>query len=228
VASRRASEQLILAGRVSVNGTRIDELGTRVDPDQDRVSVDGKPVQVASARWLMLNKPMGYITTASDPQGRPKVVDLLPPGSESLRHVGRLDFATEGLLILTNQGDVAERLLHPRYQVEREYRVWVAEKPAPATLSRLTTGVELEDGLARATRISLEGRPDRDGVPMRLVVTEGRNREVRRLLEAVGHPVRRLRRVRFGPVRLGSLARGQWRELTDEEVRALEAPGTKP
>ena len=174
----------------------------------------------------MLNKPMGYLTTASDPRGRPTVVDLLPPGSESLRHVGRLDFATEGLLILTNQGDVAERLLHPRYQVEREYRVWVAEAPSAGTLRRLTSGVDLEDGPARATRITVEGRSDRDGIPMSLVVTEGRNREVRRLLEAVGHPVRRLRRVRFGPIHLGNLTRGEWRDLTEEEVRALQGPET--
>ncbi len=221
VASRRASERLILAGRVAVNGVVVDILGAKVDPEHDAVAVDGRAVQLAEPRWVVLHKPRGFVTTASDPQGRPTVFDLLPSDWRSLRHVGRLDLDTEGLLILTNQGDVAERLLHPRFQVEREYRIWVASEPGAAVLERLMSGVRLDDGPARAKLVALAGPSDTEGVPLTLVLTEGRKREVRRMMEAVGNPVRRLRRVRFGPVRLGDLGSGAWREMEPAEVQAL-------
>lgn len=211
-----------MAGRVAVNGAMTSTLGVKVDPETDRVTVDGVEVGVIPARWLLLHKPTGVVTTATDPQGRPTVYDLLPPDSASLRYVGRLDVETEGLLILTNQGDVAETLLHPRYQVEREYQAWVEARPDPQALERLREGVLLEDGPARVLRVAV-GAEGPDGVLMTLVVTEGRKREVRRLLFAVGHPVRRLRRIRFGPLSLGDLAPGAWRRLDTGELEALEA-----
>jgi len=226
VASRRKSEAIIEAGRVRVNGEVVTELGTRVDPDTDRVQVDGREVGLPSTRWLLLNKPPGVLTTRRDPGGGRIVYDLLPPDSGDLRYVGRLDRATEGLLLLTNDGDVLNGLTHPRYEVEREYRAEVKGKVLPETLQQLVRGVRLDDGPARAVR-AWTPRDESDRC-VRLILTEGRNREVRRLLEAVGHPVTALRRERYGPVKLGDLAPGSWRELTDREIRALERVAGTP
>lgn len=229
VASRRAAEGLIVQGRVRVNGERVVELGTRVEPDVDRVEVDGRAVSLAPRRWIALNKPRGVVTTRKDPRGRPTVYSLLPEGWTSLRYVGRLDRDTEGLLILTNDGDAAHRLLHPSSGVEREYRAWVRGAPSERTLARLEAGVELEDGPARAEAVRVLRASEEKGAIVSLVLREGRKREVRRLLEAVGHPVRRLRRVRFGPLRLSDLDAGRWRELSPEEVRSLRrAAGLDP
>ncbi|MEX0979993.1 MAG: pseudouridine synthase [Gemmatimonadota bacterium] len=221
VASRRVSEGLMEAGRVKVNGTVVTELGTRVDPDRDTVEVDGTRVGMAAPRWILFHKPRGCLTTRTDPGGSPTVYDLLPEDARGLRYVGRLDRGTEGLLLLTNQGDLAHSLLHPSGEIDREYRVWVVGKPPRETLLRLEQGVELEDGPARAkdARFIAE-RQGRSLVG--LVLTEGRKREVRRLFDAIDFPVRRLKRVRFGPVVLGTLPVGEWRELTDEEVAKLE------
>lgn len=220
VASRRKSEDLIVAGRVRVNGQVERELGSKVDPDTDRVEVDGEEVHLPRTRWLLLHKPGGVLTTRDDPGGGPTVYDYLPEDSDALRYVGRLDRDTEGLLLMTNDGDVLNGLTHPRYEVEREYHVEVTDAVDPATLRRLVRGVTLDDGPARAVRAwSPRGRPPTE---LRLVLTEGRNREVRRMMEAVGHPVRCLRRERFGPVTLGALPPGQWRELTKDEIRELE------
>lgn len=226
VASRRKSEDYIVAGRVRVNGRVVTELGSRVDPRADRVEVDGEPVVLPPTRWLLLNKPVGVLTTRDDPGGGATVYDHLPPDSDDLRYVGRLDRDTEGLLLMTNDGDVLNGLTHPRYEVEREYRAEVKGTPSPATLRELVRGVRLDDGPARAVRAwTPRGEPDHC---VRLVLTEGRNREVRRLLAAVGHPVTALRRERFGPVQLGGLAPGEWRELTDDEIRALERVAGAP
>lgn len=211
------------AGRVRVNGHVVTELGTRIDPAADRVEVDGRPVDIPPPRWLALHKPAGYLTTRRDPGGRPTVYDLLPGRYRSLIYVGRLDRDSEGLLLLTNQGDVVHRLLHPRHGVERVYDVDVEGSVSEAALRRLRDGVRLEDGIARAQRVSRRDTP-RPG-SLRLTLTEGRKREVRRLLAAVGHPVRRLVRVRYGPVSLGELPPGAWRVLSDEETRALSEPG---
>lgn len=219
VASRREAERLIQAGRVRINGGVVTELGVRVDPDADAVEVDGTPVGVATTRWILLHKPPGVLTTRRDPGGGSIVYDLLPRDHRELRYVGRLDRDTEGLLLLTNDGDVLHRITHPSFEVEREYWAKVKGAVESATLERLSRGVVLEDGPARAKRA---WRPR--GAPadeLRLILTEGRKREVRRLLMEVGHPVLRLRRERFGPVSLGTLERGCWRELTDDEINGL-------
>lgn len=222
VASRRAAEELILGGRVRVNGRTTRELAVKVDPDLDRVEVDGAEVRIAPATWIALHKPPGYVCTRRDPRGRKTVYDLLPPESGSLFTVGRLDADSEGLILLTNDGDTAHRLLHPRYGVRRVYEADVAGRPAAPMLSRLVEGVALEDGVARAVEARLL-RMTRRGARVRLVLSEGRKREVRRMLAALGHPVRRLRRSRYGPIALGDLAPGGWRYLEDDEVHELQS-----
>ena len=221
IASRRTAERLIVAGRVRVNGRVVTELGTRVDPAADRVEVDGTAVQPEVVRWILLHKPPGVLTTRRDPGGGAVVYDLLPAEMSSLRYVGRLDRDTEGLLLLTNEGDLLHRLTHPSFQVEREYRARVKGGVESATLKRLVDGVSLEDGPARARRAWRP--PGAAPEELHLVLTEGRKREVRRMLAAVGHPVRRLQRVRYGPVELGSLEPGKWRELTIQEINGLRA-----
>lgn len=217
VASRRAAEDLILAGRVCVNGVCVRELGTRVEPERDAVTFDGRPVGLRAFEWVALHKPRGYVSTRHDPQGRPTIYDLLPPDLGRLFYVGRLDADSEGLILLTNDGDTAHRLLHPSYQVEREYEADVAGEPGDAVLRQLLQGVELEDGVARAVRIERSGRQR-----LLLTLTEGKKREVRRMLAAVGHPVRRLRRTRYGTVALGALAPGEWRRLGPQDVPQVD------
>lgn len=212
-----------------MNGEIVRTLGTRVVPGADLVEVDGAPIDLPEdVVWLAFNKPAGVLTTRRDPHGGTTVYDVLPPEAAVLRYVGRLDRETTGLLLLTNDGDTAHALQHPSGEMEREYRARVRVPPSRSVLERLTAGVALEDGPARAKRAWIAGRVE--GLPeIGLVLTEGRKREVRRLLEAVGHPVVSLKRVRFGPVALGDLMPGQWRELTDEERRLLReaAGGTK-
>lgn len=226
VSSRRGGEDLIRAGRVQVNGRRVTELGTTIDPAVDRVAVDGRPVRLAPPVWIAVNKPVGYVVTRHDPQGRRTVYDLLPPEYRSLMHVGRLDVASEGLLLLTNDGDGAHRLLHPSFSVERVYDAEVEGLLDEGVRRRLLSGVRLEDGPARATAVRLLAPRDAESGRGRLRVSmvEGRNREVRRMLEAVGHPVTRLRRVAYGPVQLGRLRRGEWRKLTPEERKSIAEP----
>jgi 23S rRNA pseudouridine2605 synthase len=212
---------MMAQGRIRVNGEAVLTPGMRVDPKRDRVELDGVRVGSEAPRWILLNKPPGVITTRSDPRGRPTVYGLLPSEYHGLHYVGRLDRDTDGLLLFTNQGDIAHRLLHPSREVSREYRVQVEGIPTPATLRRLTDGVMLEDGPARAVSVRLLGhRPEGIGI-LTLELREGRKREVRRMMEAVGHPVRRLRRTAFGPLRLGDLRQGEWRELRSAEVVAL-------
>jgi 23S rRNA pseudouridine2605 synthase len=208
-------------GRVRVNGEVIGELGTRIVPGRDAVELDGRPVKLPEVRWIAFHKPTGTLTTRSDPHGGRTIYDLLPPEAQTLRYVGRLDRETEGLLLLSNEGDVMHGLLHPSRGVEREYRATVKGAPDRGVLARLVRGVQLEDGPARCVRATALGREGRGSV-LSLVMTEGRKREVRRLLEAVGHPVMRLVRVRFGPIELGALAPGAWRALDEDERRDLE------
>jgi pseudouridine synthase len=219
-ASRREAERLMQAGRVRVNGEVVTELGVRVVPGRDAVELDGVPVTVPKARWVAFHKPPGVLTTRSDPHGGRTIYDVLPPELAALRYVGRLDRDTEGLLLLTNQGDAAHGLQHPSGEVERAYEADVVGRVAQPTLARLCRGVELEDGPARAKRAELL-RAGAEQSRIALVLTEGRKREVRRMLRAVGHEAVRLRRVRFGPVELGDLPLGAWRNLTAAERRAL-------
>jgi 23S rRNA pseudouridine2605 synthase len=217
--SRRAVEDLVRAGRVSVGGRVVTDLGQRVDPERDQVAVDGSRVVVDQRRryWL-LNKPAGVVTTADDPQGRPTVVQMVP-AQPRVFPVGRLDLDTEGLLILTNDGDLAHRLTHARFGVEKRYLAEVEQLP-PDALARLRRGVELDDGPARAQRARIVGSSGRRRM-VEVIMLEGRNREVRRLLDAVGAPVRRLVRTAVGPLRLTGLAPGEYRPLRQEEVRRL-------
>ena len=227
VASRRAAEEMIVVGRVSVNGEAASGLGVKVTPGVDEVRVDGTLVEPPSALWhLMLNKPAGVVTTLDDPQGRPTVARYVPEGAPRLFPVGRLDFNTTGLLLLTNDGDLAHSLMHPRFHVSKLYRAGVDGVPDASDLRALREGLDLDDGRtapAEARVVSRDG--DRASV-VEIMLREGRKRQVRRMLSAVGHPVRTLERVAYGPLTLGKLERGAVRALRDQEVRALrEAAG---
>jgi 23S rRNA pseudouridine2605 synthase len=231
IASRRAAEELIRAGRVRVNGAVVTEMGTKVEAG-DQVEVDGRPVVLDATVWLALHKPPGHVTTREDPQGRPTVYDLLPERHAGLFHVGRLDQDSEGLLLLTNDGDVANRLLHPSRQVDRVYLVDVVGAVGRRELGRLLAGLELDDGVARAHAVEVVQRERATAgagaeahTRLRVVMREGRKREVRRIFDALEHPVRRLVRERLGPISLGDLPPGAWRELTAVEVEALRSIG---
>ena len=225
LASRRVCENLIAEGRVTVNG-EVADLGRRVDPAVDVIEVDGGLVPIAPGLvHYVLNKPTGVVTTAADTHGRPTVVELVP-AEPRVFPVGRLDADTEGLLLLTNDGELTHRLTHPSFGVEKEYLASVEGDPSPASLRRLREGIELDDGLtapAKAVRVS-------EGL-IRLTIHEGRNRQVRRMCEAIGHPVVRLVRSRIGSLADRKLKPGEWRELSADEVRALAAsvgPSERP
>ena len=225
VASRRAAERILLEGRVTVNGEVVRELGSKADAGTDVVKVDG--VQVRTSRqhvYLLLNKPKGVISTRRDPEGRTTVMDLLPavPG---LFPVGRLDVTTEGLILLTNDGAFAERVAHPRYEVPRVYHAKVRGVPDAATLARLRQGVRYEGERLAADRVRILEADNNSW--LEVTVHEGRHHEVRRLLEAVGHPVSKLKRVGFGPLTTRGLKPGEFRALTAHEVRALLVPAAR-
>ena len=216
VASRRASEEIVRAGRVSLDGVTVTDPARDVGP-HDVVAVDGRPVSPVHERVIYaLNKPAGVVSTARDPQGRPTVVTMVPQ-TERLYPVGRLDIDTTGLILLTNEGDLAHRLTHPSFEVEKTYRAVVGAPPVrEAALRALREGVELDDGRtapARVRRVSAD--------TIEITIHEGRKRQVKRMCEAVGHPVKRLERIAFGPLQLGELARGRWRKLGAGEVDAL-------
>ena len=220
VASRRVCEQLIEDELVSVNG-EIARLGRRIDVDNDTVEVDGVQVAVKPGLvYYLLHKPVGVVSTAADPQGRPTVVQLVPDTTRVFP-VGRLDIDTEGLLLLTNDGELTHRLTHPSFGVDKEYLAHVEGSPSRGALRRLREGVELDDGVTSLARVSMI----EPGL-IRLVIHEGRNRQVRRMCEAVGHPVKRLVRTRIGPLVDRNLKPGTWRELTRDEVRELERATT--
>jgi 23S rRNA pseudouridine2605 synthase len=220
VASRRAAEDLMRSGRVWVDGRPATELGMRVDPETARIEVDGRRVNVRGGRdYLLLNKPAGYVTTVNDPQGRATVMDLVRSKTR-VYPVGRLDADTQGLLLFTNDGELAHRLTHPRYQVPRTYLAEVRGALSAGAIQTLTTGVRLEDGPARAVSARIVRR-GKARTQVELVLTEGRKREVRRLLEAVGYPVLGLVRTRFGPIDVKGLKAGAVRPLTPLEVGEL-------
>jgi len=230
VASRRGSEDLMTAQRVTVNGAVITELGFKVDPQVDEVAVDGRVVQLAEGpSYFAFHKPIEVMTTMSDPQGRRTVAEFFPPDAPAgLFPVGRLDYISEGLLLFMTDGELAQQLLHPSHHVAKTYLATVKGVPSPATLAHLRQGVELDDGMtapAGAVLVSGTGERSREGGRsiVELRISEGRKRQVRRMMSAVGHPVTRLVRVGFGPVQLGDLGVGAVRPLTDAELVALKA-----
>lgn len=223
VASRRGSEDLMTAGRVQVNGEAVTSLGAKVDPSCDVVTVDGRVVSLGDEPvYLVLNKPPGYVTTMDDPQGRATVAELLPPGQPALFPVGRLDRDTTGLLLFTTDGDLGFRLLHPSFHVEKSYLAEVDGRPAESDLERLRRGIELDDGLTKPAAVRLIEQRESTAV-VEIVLSEGRKRQVKRMLSAIGNPVVALHRTRFGPIELGETAQGQTRTLTAEEIESLRA-----
>jgi 23S rRNA pseudouridine2605 synthase len=220
VASRRAAEQLISQGRVEVNGRRA-ELGSSVDPSKDRVRLDGKPVCVGSNRVLIaFNKPAGCVTTASDPQGRKTVMDFLPDFGTRIFPVGRLDYDAEGLLLLTNDGELANRLLHPRYGVSKVYDVKIKGHPGKKALEELRSGVRIEEGVTAPAEVEVL-RLLAGSAWLRITLHQGWNRQIKRMGLAVGQPVLKIRRIAYGPIGLGRLSTGEHRTLSPAEIRKL-------
>ena len=228
IASRRAAEKLIEQGRVTVNGTTVTELGTKADLAVDDIRVDERRVKrPQQLRYFLLNKPRGYVTTRSDPEHRPTVLDLLKGVREYVYPVGRLDFDSAGLLILTNDGDLAATLTHPRHEVERVYEAQVLGVPDAHDIDRLSRGIFIEGRRTAPAEIELlrGRRTEGDTSVLRVTIHEGRSRQVRRMADAIGHPVRTLTRVRIGPIADRSLKAGTFRELTPDEVRRLKKSG---
>jgi 23S rRNA pseudouridine2605 synthase len=232
VASRRQAEEIILQGRVRVNGRVVQELGTQVDPEHDKIQVDGKRVRAESNTYIILYKPRGYLSDRDEGQDKPTALDLVPSGNR-LYAAGRLDANSEGLLLLTNDGDLAYRITHPRFEHQKEYLALVEGVPTSETLRQMTRGVEYEGARYRADsasivrRLGLQGRKQdwpearSNETWLRIVLHEGKKREIRHMSAALGHPVKRLIRVRIGPLQLGILPVGQWRELDRKEITAL-------
>jgi len=221
IASRREAERLITEGRVTVNGCIITQLGTKVDPTRDKVGIDGRLVKSFPERvYIVLNKPVGYVSTLKDPQGRPVITDLLGSTTTRVFPVGRLDYDAEGLLLLTNDGELTHRLQHPRYRISRTYEVKVRDIPTDDELSCLRKGIQLEDGITLPAKVAFLKRAIKN-CWLKITICEGRNKQVRRMCAAIGHPVIKLKRVKFGPLNLGSLLQGQYRHLTKSEVKKL-------
>jgi pseudouridine synthase len=223
IASRREADRMISERRVSLNGEVVEVLGMTIDDQKDKVEVDGKRVKAFHApAYLILNKPPGYLVTSKDPFQRPTIMDLLPPLKNRVFPVGRLDFDSEGLLLLTNDGDLAYRLMHPRFQVEKEYLVRVKPKPEPSTLAKLEKGIFLEGRKTAPAQIRMLSKTTKGGVILLVKIHEGRKRELRRMFETLGHRVFALKRLRLGSLHLGKLKKGQWRHLTSEEIKRLK------
>lgn len=220
VASRRAGERLILEGRVTINGRVAQELGTKVDPARDRVAVDGQPVRTRRRLYVAVNKPPGYICTRQDPEQRRIVSDLLPVEWRHLYPVGRLDYQSEGLIFLTNDGQFALRLTHPRYGTRKTYEVTVEGRFEPGMLKQLIEGVRDEGETLKVQKARLLSASNSRSV-LELELAEGKNHEIRRLLRSLGKTVTRLQRTRIGPIRLGELPQGKWRILTEPEIKSL-------
>lgn len=233
VASRRECEELIVEGRVKVDGKIVSELGARVDAANQDIQVDGEPLKQPKRVYFAVNKPEGVVCTANDPSGRQRVTDLIPPNIGRVFNVGRLDMSSEGLILLTNDGELANRLTHPRHGVEKIYHVVVAGDPKPETLAEVRKGVYLDEGRVAFANVKVKTRRKSSSV-LEVMLDEGRNREIRRVLARVGHKVQRLQRIAVGPVRLGEMPAGAYRPLTREEVTALRnatsdsKPATKP
>lgn len=231
IASRRKCEELILQGKVQVNGETVTELGTKADPDQDMITVSGKPIKNEKKVYIMLNKPKGVITSASDPEGRKIVSDYLKGVKERVYPIGRLDYDTEGLLLLTNDGEFANLLSHPKYHVPKTYLATVKGVPHGTELDKLRQGVMLEDGMTSPAEVEYKDvDPDNKQSVISITIHEGRNRQVRRMFESISHPVTRLKRISYGDLLLQNLKRGLYRHLTADEINTLKqlAKSAKP
>jgi 23S rRNA pseudouridine2605 synthase len=219
IASRRAAEQIILDGRVSVNGAVVDRLGSRADPAVDDIRVDGKPLRPQTPRYILLNKPSGYITTMQDERGRRTVMDLVST-PERVFPVGRLDRDTEGLLLLTNDGVVAHRVMHPRFELEKEYEILTPGMPRPEALQQLRDGVRIDGRMVRPSEVRILRETDR-GIVLRVTLHEGLHHVVRRIMDSVGIPVEKLRRTRIGPLSVRGIERGAYRDMRPGELASL-------
>ncbi|UUZ79495.1 rRNA pseudouridine synthase [Paenibacillus sp. P26] len=223
VASRRKCEELITAGRVEVNDAVVTTLGVKVDPNQDFIKVDGKPIRRQAKVYVLFNKPKGVITSASDPEGRKTVTEFFKNIKERIYPIGRLDYDTEGLLLLTNDGEFAHLLTHPKHHVPRTYLATVKGVPHGTQLDKLKNGIELEDGLTAPAEVEYQDvDPDNKESIIKITIYEGRNRQVRRMFDAIHHPVVKLKRIQFGPILLAGVARGKYRHLTPQEVKELK------
>jgi 23S rRNA pseudouridine2605 synthase len=226
-ASRREAETMITAGRVAVNGQVVTELGSKADALLDRVTLDGKPLSLSVKKlYILLYKPAGYMTTLKDPEGRPLVTDLLKGVKERVYPVGRLDYNTEGLLLLTNDGAWANSLAHPRHEVDKEYLVRVQGRVTAAQTEELSAGVRMEDGMSAPAQVRIARESD-NNTWLSIVIHEGKYRQIRRMCEAVGLSVVRLKRVRYGSLELGKIRAGEYRMLTSEEVARLGKEGAQ-
>jgi len=225
--SRRACEELIVSGRVTINGKTVTELGTKVDPQSQKVALDGETLRMERKKYYALNKPTGVLSTNRDPEGRTRVIDLFPADEPRLFTVGRLDEDSEGLLIVTNDGDLAQKLAHPKFRVLRTYQMQVAGIPTGEELAQLKKGLHFAEGKFRVQEayiVKVRGQ----SALVEIVLAEGHNRELRRLFARIGHKVMKLKRVSFGPIHLGSLPRGQYRELRRDELAGLLGLGGPP
>lgn len=222
VASRRKCEELILSGQVEVNGEQVLTLGTKVDPASDEIKVNGRKIRSESKVYVMLNKPKGVITSANDPQGRKVVSDFLPGIKQRIYPVGRLDYDTEGLLLLTNDGEFANLLTHPKHHVPKTYLATVNGIPHGDALEKLQNGVNLEDGMTAPADVEYHDVDmEKKSATVKITIHEGRNRQVRRMFEAIGHKVVKLKRVRFGELAMEGLPRGKFRHLSEKEINEL-------
>jgi 23S rRNA pseudouridine2605 synthase len=222
IASRRKCEEIITAGRVQVNGEVVTTLGVKVDPEQDEIQVDGRFINQQKKIYVLLNKPKGVITSSNDPGGRRIVTDYLPGIKERVYPVGRLDYDTEGLLLLTNDGEFAHLLTHPKHHVPKTYKATVKGVPHGTILEKLRNGIQLEDGMTSPAEVEYADiNPQTNETVVQITIYEGRNRQVRRMFEAVSFPVIRLARIKFGPLFLTGVPRGKYRHLTDSEVKEL-------
>jgi 23S rRNA pseudouridine2605 synthase len=226
IASRRECEQLILDGRVEVDHQVVTELGTRADPARQEIRVDGELLHKPNLVYFAVHKPVGVVSTARDPAGRSRVTDLLPPNTPRAFCVGRLDISSEGLILVTNDGELANRLTHPRHGVEKIYQVQVAGQVDRELLGKLHHGIHLAEGFAHAKHVTIKSRRKKSTL-LEMVLDEGRNREIRRLLARLGHKVQRLRRIAVGPVRLGDLPSGAVRPLDSKEIAALQRAASR-
>ena len=223
VASRRKCEELITAGKVTVNGEVVTELGVKADPTKDAITVSGKAIKKEAKVYIMFNKPKGVITSVSDPQGRSVVTDYLKEIKERLYPVGRLDYDSEGLLLMTNDGDLAHKLTHPSHHVPKTYHATVERVPHGNSLEKLQKGIKLEDGITAPAEVEYHDiDPEKKFATISITIHEGRNRQVRRMFDAINHPVIRLKRISFGGLSLGNLQRGKNRRLTADEISKLQ------